>query len=133
LPVTHAQHASPSPDAPTTRDRKDAAEFARDYMELLSPLLTVEEADLREGLRLFQEGTGSGSFDAVLAAAARAAGAEALVSAGTGFSGIAAIHHVVPDTDGVRGLLAAPGDSLQGSRTRPPDLTRASTRLPRIR
>ena len=92
------------------RDRKDAAELARDYIELLSPLLIVEETDLREGLRLFGEGKGFGSFDAVLAAAAHAAGAEALVSADTGFSGIAAIHHVVPDTDGVRGLLAAPGE-----------------------
>jgi hypothetical protein len=71
----------------------------------LSPLLIVEEPDLREGLRLFQEGTGFGSFDAVLAAAARAAGAEALVSAGTGFPSIAAIRHVVPDVDGVHGLL----------------------------
>jgi predicted nucleic acid-binding protein len=90
------------------RDRKDAAELARDYIELLSPLLIVEETDLREGLRLFEEGTGFGSFDAVLAAAAHAAGAEALVSADTGFSDIAAIHHVVPDADGVRRLLAAP-------------------------
>ena len=87
------------------RDRKDAAELARDYIELLSPLLIVEEPDLRQGLRLFQEGTGFGSFDAVLAAAARAAGAEALVSADTGFSGVAAIRHVVPDRDGVHGLL----------------------------
>jgi predicted nucleic acid-binding protein len=89
------------------RDRKDAAELARDYIELLSPLLIVEEADLREGLRMFGEGTGFGSFDAVLAAAAHAAGAEALVSADTGFSRIAAIHHVVPDADGVSGLLGA--------------------------
>ncbi len=74
---------------------------------MLSPLLIVEETDLREGLRLFEEGTDFGSFDAVLAAAAHAAGAEALVSADTGFSAIAAIHHVVPDADGVRGLLAA--------------------------
>jgi hypothetical protein len=44
------------------------------------------------------------------AAAAHAAGAEALVSADTGFSGIAAIHHVVPDADGVARLLAAPAD-----------------------
>jgi predicted nucleic acid-binding protein len=79
-----------------------------DYIELLSPLLIVEEADLREGLRLFEEGTGFGSFDAVLAAAAHAAGAEALVSADAGFSGIAAIRHVMPDADGVRRLLAAP-------------------------
>ena len=93
------------------RDRKDAAELARDYIELLSPLLIVEETDLREGLRLYQEGTefgsfGSfGSFDAVLAAAARAAGADALVSADTGFSGIAAIQHVIPDANGILQLL----------------------------
>ena len=90
------------------RDRKDAANLARDYIELLSPLLVVEETDLRDGLRLFEEGTGFGSFDAVLAAAARAAGAEALVSADTGFLGITAIKHVIPDADGVRELLAAP-------------------------
>ena len=92
------------------RDRKDAAELARDYLELLSPLLIVEETDLREGLRLSEEGTGFGSFDAVLAAAARAAGAEALVSADAGFAKIAAIRHVVPDAAGVRALLAAPED-----------------------
>jgi uncharacterized protein len=90
------------------RDRKDAADLARDYIELLSPLLIAEETDLREGLRLFEEGTGFGSFDAVLAAAAHAAGAEALVSADTGFSRIAAIHHVVPDDNGIRSLLAPP-------------------------
>jgi uncharacterized protein len=90
------------------RGRKDAADLARDYIELLSPLLIVEETDLREGLRLFEQGTAFGSFDAVLAAAAHAAGAEALVSADAGFSAIAAISHVIPDADGVRGLLGAP-------------------------
>ncbi len=87
------------------RDRKDAAELARDYIELLSPLLIVEETDLREGLRLHEEGTGFGSFDAVLAAAARAAGADALVSAVTGFSSIAAIQHIIPDANGILQLL----------------------------
>lgn len=91
------------------RDRKDAAELARDYIELLSPLLIVEETDLREGLRLFEDGTGFGSFDAVLAAAARAAGAEALVSADAGFSSITGIRHVIPDAAGVRDLLV-PGE-----------------------
>jgi predicted nucleic acid-binding protein len=90
------------------RDRKDAAGLARDYIELLSPLLIVEETDLREGLRLYEEGTGFGAFDAILAAAARAAGADALVSADTGFADIAEIHHVVPDADGVRRLLSTP-------------------------
>jgi predicted nucleic acid-binding protein len=89
------------------RDRKDAAELARDYIELLSPLLIVEETDLREGLRLYQEGTEFGSSGAVLAAAARAAGADALVSADTGFASITAVHHVVPDANGIVQLLGA--------------------------
>jgi predicted nucleic acid-binding protein len=87
------------------RDRKDAAELARDYIELLSPLLIVEETDLREGLRLFEENPGIGAFDAVLAAATHAAGADALVSADAGFSSIANIRHVTPDTDGISYLL----------------------------
>jgi len=87
------------------RDRKDAAELARDYIELLSPLLVVEEPDLREGLRLFQENDRMGAFDAVLSAAAHAAGADALVSADAGFSTVANIRHVIPDADGIRWLL----------------------------
>ncbi len=87
------------------RDRKDAAELARDYIELLSPLLVVEELDLREGLRLFGDSAGIRAFDAVLAAAARAAGADALVSADAGFSAVANIRHVTPDADGISSLL----------------------------
>jgi predicted nucleic acid-binding protein len=87
------------------RGQADAADLARDYIELLTPLLVVEETDLRDGMRLYAEGTGIGSFDAVLAAAARASGAEALVSADGAFSGISGIRHVVPDADGVQNLL----------------------------
>jgi predicted nucleic acid-binding protein len=86
------------------RDRKDAAELARDYIELLSPLLIVEEPDLREGLRLFEENLDIG------AAAAHAAGADALVSADAGFSAVANIRHVVPDADGIRDLIGRPQD-----------------------
>jgi predicted nucleic acid-binding protein len=92
------------------RDRKDAAELARDYIELLSPLLIVEEPDLREGLRLFEENLDIGAFDAILAAAAHAAGADALVSADAGFSAVANIRHVVPDADGIRDLIGRPQD-----------------------
>jgi predicted nucleic acid-binding protein len=87
------------------RDRNDAAELARDYVELLSPLLIVEEPDLREGLRLFEEITSIGAFDAVLAAAAHAVGADALVSADAGYSAVASVRHVIPDEEGVRELL----------------------------
>src|ERR1700759_2456427 len=88
------------------RDRKDAAALARDYIELLSPLLIVEETDLREGLRLYEEKSGFGAFDAILAAAAHGAGAAALVSADAGCGSIAAIRHVVPDAEGIRRLLS---------------------------
>jgi len=60
-------------------------------------------------VRLFEEAAGIGAFDAVLAAAAHAAGAEALVSADTGFSAVANIRHIVPDADGIRLLLDSAG------------------------
>jgi predicted nucleic acid-binding protein len=87
------------------RDRKDAAALARDYVELLGPLLVIEETDLREGLRLFEDVPGIGAFDAVLAAAAHVVGAEALVSADAAFSAVPILRHVVPDETGVRQLL----------------------------
>jgi predicted nucleic acid-binding protein len=87
------------------RGRTDAVDLARDYLELLSPLLIVEESDVREGLRLFGEAEALGCFDAVLAAATHAAGADAIVSADGAFSEIPSIRHVIPDADGVKGLL----------------------------
>ena len=54
---------------------------------------------------MFEESAGIGAFDAVLAAAAHAAGADALVSADTGFSAVANIRHVIPDAYGIRYLL----------------------------
>jgi hypothetical protein len=88
------------------RGRTDAAELAADYLELLSPLLIVDEPDLRVGLRLFADHGRLGSFDAVLAAAARAAGADTLVSADKAFSTLPTVTHVVPDEPGLRRLLA---------------------------
>lgn len=83
----------------------DAAELGRDHATLLSPLLHVEEQDLREGLRLFERYPGLGSFDAVLAAAARSVGA-VLVSADKAFAEVADLTHVFPDADGIRHLLS---------------------------
>lgn len=87
------------------RGRKDAAELARDYIELLSPLLVVGEPDLREGLRLYVDDTRLGAFDAVLAAAAHSIRADALVSADGAFSSLASIRHVTPDQAGIQSLL----------------------------
>lgn len=87
------------------RSRDDAAALASSYIDLLSPLLIVEEADLREGLRVFAASDQLGSFDAVLVAASAAVGADAIVSADAAFASAASTTHIVPDEDGVAKLL----------------------------
>jgi predicted nucleic acid-binding protein len=77
---------------------------------MLSPLLVVEESDLRNGLRLFQEHIELGSFDAVLAAAAQSIEATAVVSADTAFSAVGGLRHVTPDAAGVESLLRSTAD-----------------------
>lgn len=67
------------------RGRTDATELAERYVDLLSPLLEITEDDLREGLALYRDADDLGSFDAVLAAAARRRGAT-LVSADKAFA-----------------------------------------------
>jgi predicted nucleic acid-binding protein len=86
------------------RGRADAAALGRDYAELLSPLLTPTVDDLSAGLALFERSETIGAFDAVLAACAANAGMRAVVSADTGFAGLAEIPHVVPDSAGVSAL-----------------------------
>lgn len=88
------------------RDREDAARLARDYLDLLGPLLIVGADDLQEGLRLYVRSDRLGAFDAVLAATAGRAGASAIVSADAAFAE-ADIAHVFPDATGVAQLLAA--------------------------
>lgn len=97
------------------RGRTDAAELGRDYAALLSPLLAVSSENLERGLRLFEENERIGAFDAVLAAAAIAAGAEALVSADEDFGQVADLRHVVPDERGVASLLSFPQGGAGGA------------------
>ena len=52
------------------RSREDAVALAREYAELLPPLLAADELDLRLGLELYGTQRRIGSFDAVLAAVA---------------------------------------------------------------
>lgn len=88
------------------RDRDDAADLAEAFADLLAPLITVDEDVLRAGLRLFRHHPRLGSFDAVLAASAVAAGATTVVSADAAFAGLADVRHVVPDEAGISGLVA---------------------------
>lgn len=87
------------------RSSTDAAELAESYADLLAPLLVVEEPELREGLRLFERRPDLGSFDAVLAATARGAGAWALISADAAFGDVPQLSHVFPDKAGVDAIL----------------------------
>jgi predicted nucleic acid-binding protein len=87
------------------RDREDAARLARDYLDLLAPLLVVGEDDLQEGLRLYARTDRLGASDAVLAATAGRASAAAIVSADAAFAE-ADVTSVVPDARGVARLLA---------------------------
>lgn len=87
------------------RDARDAAALARDYAELLSPLLVVAREQLDHGLSLFESVPGLGSFDAVLAASALEADAAAIVSADRAFAAVGGLDHVFPDSRGVASLL----------------------------
>jgi predicted nucleic acid-binding protein len=88
------------------RGRSDAVALGNDYSDLLSPLLSVTGDDLRHGLAIFERSEQLGALDAVLAATALSAGAQALVSADSAFAAIPSLPHVIPDETGVTALLS---------------------------
>ncbi len=88
------------------RGRADAVNLARDYADLLAPLLPVGEETLRRGLTLFERHHRVGAFDAVLAAASMDADAQALVSADPAFADVAGLTHLSPDDPALARLLS---------------------------
>ena len=88
-------------------DRGEASLLAGSFTDLLAPLLPVGEAALRHGLRIYIDAVRLGAFDAVLAAAAMAAEADALVSADGAFAEVPGLRHLLPDDDGIAALLPA--------------------------
>lgn len=86
------------------RPRSRAVELAVQYAASLQ-LLTATPDDLDLGLRLFADHTGLGSFDAVLAAVAIRHGADALVSADSGFDGIPGLRWIDPATSALDALI----------------------------
>lgn len=86
------------------RTREDAAALTGEFLELLAPLLVVEEQQLRAGLALYQRSKRLGVFDAVLAATALHVGAQALVSADMSFADVRSLRHVFPDAESVDAL-----------------------------
>lgn len=90
------------------RTPRDAAELGRAYAQLLSPLLAIGPDALTHGLRLFERHPSLGAFDAVLAAAALEAGADALVSADRSFGSVRGLRWVDPAGPGLERLLVGP-------------------------
>ena len=86
-------------------DRADASRLATSFTDLLAPLLPVGETALRLGLQIYAGASRLGAFDAVLAAASMAAGADALVSADRAFTEVRGLRHLLPDDDAVASLL----------------------------
>lgn len=78
------------------RSRAEAAGLGADFAVLLAPLMAPTVDDLTVGLDLFRAHRSLGAFDAVLAATAMAAGADALVSADRAFARIAELNHLLP-------------------------------------
>lgn len=79
------------------RGRQDAAELTAHYATLLAPLVSIDAADLADGLRLFRTHERLGAFDAVLAAAAlRREHVTALASADRAFAGVDGLDHLDP-------------------------------------
>ena len=89
------------------RSKKEAAELGLAYADLLSPLLPVTSADLARGLKLYAGLDRLRAFDAVLAAAALTADAQALVSADRAFATVEGLVCVVPDVKSVARLLGS--------------------------
>ncbi|WP_026876050.1 type II toxin-antitoxin system VapC family toxin [Jiangella gansuensis] len=87
------------------RGREDAASLALDVVDTFSPLLRVDENDLRTGIAIYRSSGRLGSFEAILAATAVNAGADGLVSADKAFGDVAGLRHVVPDIDAVQALI----------------------------
>jgi predicted nucleic acid-binding protein len=87
------------------RGATDAVALARDYLELLSPLLILRPSDLDRALSLFEKHPQLGAFGALLASAAISAEADWLVSADQAFSAVPNLPHVVPDQLGIGNIL----------------------------
>lgn len=87
------------------RGAADGAALARDYAELLAPLLLLDAGHLSRGLELFERLDGLGAFDAVLAAAALDVDATHLVSADRAFAQVEGLAHVFPDPAGVAAVV----------------------------
>lgn len=79
------------------RGRDDAHDVGQQYIDLLSPLISPDAADLQRGLALFRAIGDLGAFDAVLAAVVlQRDHLTALASADRAFDAVTGLHVVDP-------------------------------------
>lgn len=90
------------------RSPEDAAGLARDLARLLAPLLALTDADLVDGLRIFERQPALGCFDSILAAACLNRSAQ-LVSADKAFAGVPGLARVAPGTPEFEALIVHSG------------------------
>jgi predicted nucleic acid-binding protein len=89
------------------RPRSAAVAHARRYADLLAPLLTTTEAELANGLRLYDRYARLGAFDSLLAATAMANGAEAFVSGDRAFAEVRGLRFVELGSSAFERLLGS--------------------------
>jgi predicted nucleic acid-binding protein len=85
--------------------RREAVRLARDMSSLFEPLIVTDHVTLALGLRIYEESTVLGAFDAVLCAAALTLSVEALVSADRAFATVDGLRHVDPAWTGFAAWL----------------------------
>jgi predicted nucleic acid-binding protein len=88
-------------------DRRSAVELGRRYSRLFAPLLVVGGQEHELGLTLYDRHRNLGAFDALLAATAITADADAFVSADRAFSQIRRLRHVDPATPALNELISS--------------------------
>jgi uncharacterized protein len=87
------------------RSRSDAVALASAYLKLFTPLLDVPQVAVQDALELLEQHQDLGAFDALLAATARLAGCEALVTADRAFAAIDGLNVVFPDAESLTRYL----------------------------
>lgn len=97
------------------RTRTDAVAIARDYLDLLSPLISLDDNDAERGLDLYGRNESIGAFDSVLAAAVvNRDHLSTLVSADQGFADVDRLMFSnLADAAAIEALLSGGGGLAQ--------------------
>lgn len=91
------------------RGRADAVELGRRYAVVFAPLLSSTPEALGDALRLYARNDDLDAFDALLAATALRANADAVVSADSAFDRVRGLKYFAPDSQELDRLVSRAG------------------------